>query len=191
MAGLTDNFAIQLGLSQLPSDDLPPQLYNSFYQLHVAIFNLLRGVSQYSGIDAPDPSLWPQLAYSDTLLTGNSTRMYPIASVAISRGQAVNLFNNAGVLNARLAVATSATTMMHGVANSTAAPGDRVEINWMRGLIDSIGGMTLGTLYYLSTVAGAVQSGRPVGAGQIIQSAGFALTTDQMLLDCSLQYIQL
>lgn len=191
MAYGIENSKIQLGLPQLPSDGLPPELYGTFLQLHLAIYNLLRGVSQYSGVDAPPADVWSQLSFSDTLLTGNLTRMYVPASAVIARGNAVNLHNNAGVLSARLAVATSAATMMHGIANSAAGIGQTVEINWMRGLLDSVGGMTLGTLYYLSTVAGTLQSTRPAAAGNIIQSAGLALATDQLLMDCSLQYIQL
>lgn len=188
---MPDNFRIQLGLPVLPSDDVPPELYGTFMTVYQAIQNLLRGVSQYCGVDAPVPEIQSQVTYQDTLLSGNLTRMYPIASVAISRGQAVNLFNNAGVLNARLAQATSASTMMHGVANTTVTAGQRVEINFLRGTLDSIGGLTLGTLYYLSTVAGAVQSGRPAAAGNIIQPAGLALASATFALECNLSYIQL
>ena len=186
-----DDYKIQLGLPQLPPDETPKQLYRLFMYVFQAIQNLHRGVSSYCGIDAPDTDVIDQLTYQDTLLSGNLTRMYPIAGVAIARGQVVNLYDNAGALNARLAVATGASTMAHGVANAAAAPGQRVEINWLRGTLDSIGGMTLGSLYYLSTTPGAVQSTRPVGAGEIVQPIGFALASATMALDISLMYEQL
>lgn len=188
---MSDNFKIQLGLPVLPSDGLPADLYDDFLTVYRALQNLLRGVSQYTGADAPTSDTWAALNFSDTLMQGNLTRLYVPASVAINRGQVVNLHNNAGVLNARLAVATSAATMAHGVANSTAAIGERVEINWLRGWIDSIGGMTPGTLYWLSTVAGGVQNAAPAGAGQIQQPVGVALAATQMALDISLSYRQL
>lgn len=190
MSGI-DSFKIQLGLPQLPDESISPELYGQLLPIYRALQNLLRGTSQYCGIDAPDSSLWSELTYQDTLLESQLTRLYPIASVAINRGQVVNLFNSAGVLNARLAQATSAATMMHGVANTAAAPGQRFEMYWMRALLDSIGGLTIGQLYYLSTVAGAVQSARPAAAGNIIQSAGLALAGSTFLMDCTLQYIQL
>jgi hypothetical protein len=182
---------IQTGLPLFPSDDLDPSLYGQFLNLYQAIQNLLRDISRYTGIDAPNSDIWSQLTPFDTLLSGNTTRLYVPASVAISRGQAVNLFSNAGLLNARLAQATSANTMLHGIANNTVAIGGIVELNILRGTLDSVGGLTVGTLYYLSTVAGALQSGRPAGAGQIIQSAGVGLGASIFLFDGSLSYIQL
>jgi hypothetical protein len=187
-----ENSKIQLGLSQLPDDNLPKNLYGTFLQIYLAIQNLLRGVSQYTGIDAPPADTWGSVSFSDSLLTGNASRIYVPASVVIARGQVVNLHNNAGVLNARLAQANSATTMAHGVANSAGGIGTVIEINYLQGWIDSIGGMTVGELYYLSpAVAGAVQNVRPFGAGQIIQPIGVALTSSQMALAASLAYIQL
>lgn len=188
---MPDSYRIQLGLPAQPSETLPPELYPHFAQVFQAIQNLLRGVSQYCGIDAPTEDIWSALTYQETLLAGNLTRMYPVASVAITRGQVINLFNNAGVLSGRLAVATSATTMAHGVANSDAAIGERFEMNWLRGTIDSIGGLTLGTLYWLSTTAGAIQNTAPVAAGQIQQQVGLALTASTLLLDIPLTYRQL
>lgn len=186
----SENFLIQTGLPALPEDNIPADLYDNFLQLHRAIQNLLRGVSRYCGIDAPSPDIWSQITYQETLLSGNLTRMYVPASVAITRGQVVNLFNNAGVLNARLAAATSFTTMAHGVANNNAAPGEIVELNWLRGTLDSIAGMTTGTVYFLSTVAGAVQNTAPAAVGNIQQPVGLALGTNTMLLDIPFFYRQ-
>lgn len=188
---LPDSFRIQLGLPTLPADDIEPMLYDDFLQVFRAIQNLLRGVSTYCGVDAPPSDTWSSVVFAYTLLTGNLSRLYVPASVAISRGQAINLHNNAGVLNARLAVCTSAATMCHGVANNTVAIGGICEINYLQGLLDSIGGMTVGSLYYLSSVAGAIQTTRPSTVGQIIQSVGVALTTGQLAMAVSLQYQQL
>lgn len=187
----TDNSVIQLGLPALPDDNIPSDLYDNFFQLHRAIQNLARGVSRYCGVDAPSQDTWSELPYNETLLTGNLTRMYIPASVAISRGQVVNMHNNAGTINARLAVATSAATMAHGIANTDAAIGEFVEINWLRGLLNSVGGMTVGTLYWLSTTAGAVQNVAPAAAGQIQQPIGLALGTATLLMDIPLSYRQL
>jgi len=183
-----DSFKIQTGLPLLPDDSVPPQIYGAFLYLHQAIQNLQRGISQYTGIDSYPSSDWSSLTYPDTLLESQLTRMYPIASVVIARGQVVNLFNNAGVLNARLAVASGASTMAHGIANTSAGIGERLELNWLRGVLDSVGGMTLGTLYYLSTVAGAVQPGPPVNPGELVQPVGLALASSTLLMDIPLSF---
>jgi hypothetical protein len=182
-----DNFKIQLGLSPLPSDTVPPELYDDFFTVHRALQNLLRGVSQYCGIDAPSSDTWAQLPYSETQLSGNLTRLYPIATVAIARGQVVNLFNNAGTVGARLAIATGLANMGHGVANSAAAIGEPVELNTFTGLLDSIGGLLPGTIYYLSpSVAGTVQNAPPGAAGQIVQPIGIALNASTMIMNIPL-----
>lgn len=186
-----DDFKIQLGLPQLPPDETPKELYGLFMYVFQAIHNLHRGVSSYCGIDAPDVDIRDQLTYQDTLLGGNFTRMYPIAAVNISRGQVINLYNNAGALNARLAVATGASTVAHGIADASVLAGERVAINWLRGTLDSVGSMTLGTLYYLSTTAGAVQSTKPVNVGEIVQPIGLALASDTLLMDIPLSFQQL
>jgi hypothetical protein len=183
---------IQVYLAQTPPESLPPELYAQFSALYSAIQLLQVGISRYAGVDPQDVSARPFLIYQDTLLETNLTRMYPTASVAIARGQIINLFDNAGVLQARLAQANSATTRAHGVANEAAAPGAQFEMYWRRGCIDSIGGMTLGSEYYLSpTVAGAIQTTRPTVVGQIIQHMGLALSANTLQLDISPLHIQL
>lgn len=191
MAYGSDSYKINLGLPAQPADTIPPDLYEYFNTLHKAIHNLLRGVSQYAGVDPPASDTWDSLTYQDTILTGNATRMYPIAGATIARGALVNLYNDAGTLKARLAVNTSASTMAHGIANTAAVAGQRLEINWLRGVIDSIGSLTVGSLYYLSPVAGFVQATRPATAGQIIQPIGLAVGTSTMIADTPLYYQQL
>jgi hypothetical protein len=186
-----DDYKIQLGLPVLPSEHLAPDLYGQFLLVYNALQNLLRGVSQYTGIDAPAAVLQGQLAPADTLLTGNITRLYVPAGVAINRGQAVNLFNNAGVLTARLAAASSATTLMHAVANATVLAGATLELNLFSGLLDSIGGLTTGESYYLSPTPGAIQLTRPSTAGQVIQAAGLALGSSTFYFHANTAYIQL
>jgi hypothetical protein len=182
---------IQTGLAAMPEDNVPPELYDNFFSIHRAIQNLVRGVSDFCGVDAPPQEIWDQILFSQTLLSSNLTRIYLPASAAILRGQTVNLHDNAGVLNARLAVATSAATMAHGIANTAAAPGEIVEVNWLRGLLDSVGGMTVGTLYWLSTTPGAIQNVAPGGAGQIQQPIGVAFSAQQLSMDIPLSYRQL
>ena len=186
-----DDFKIRTGLPQLPDDNIPKELYGAFLYVYQAIQNLQRGTSEYAGIDAPASDIRGELTYQDTLMMGNLTRMYPYAAVAIARGQMVNLYNDAGTLKARLAVATSGSTMAHGIANEAAAIGQQFEMQWLRATVDSVGGMTLGTLYYLSTVAGSIQSARPAVAGQIVQPIGLALADATLAMDISLYFQQL
>lgn len=187
----SDSSIIQLGLADLPADTVPKELYDDFLSLHRAIKSLLTGVSRFAGIDAPTPDTWPFLLYSDTILSQNHTRLYPVADVAITAGQMINLYSNAGNLRARLANAGSATTMAHGVANTGAVAGAQFEMYWLRGFVTTVGGMILGTLYWLSTTAGAIQNVAPNVAGQIQQPVGLAVGTSMLLMDIPLSYKQL
>ena len=186
-----DDFKIRTGLPQLPDDNIPPELYGSFLYVYQAIQNLQRGVSEYCGVDAPDVASRPILTPFDTLLSSNLTRMYPVASVAILRGQIVNLFDNAGSLGARLADASSATTMAHGIANEDAAPGAQFEMYLGTALVSSIGSLTIGTTYYLSTAAGSVQNLRPTVPGEIVQPVGLALGPSTFAMNIPLYFEQL
>lgn len=188
---MADNSKILLGLPNLPADQIDPKLWGEFLLIYKAIQNLLNGVSRYTGIDAPssaevvgDPMGW--------MLGGNVQRYYPTAAAAITRGQIVRLRPDLGAHKVSLAQANSATNMAFGVANASAGIGAQVEvIAGGYALIDSIGGMVPGTLYYLSTTAGAIQNLRPVNPGEIIQPVGWALSSSQMLLAISPYYQQL
>lgn len=187
---MAETSVIILGLPDLPEDNIPPNLWDNFLQVHRAIKNLLAGVSRYSGIDAPESTTWSSLSYSDTILTANLSRMYPRATVGITAGQVVYLYSNAGVLEANLASANSATTLAHGIAMTSALAGQQFEMYFLRGLVNTIGGMVLGTLYYLSPTPGAIQNIAPTAPGTIRQPIGVALTTSQLLFDSNLSYHQ-
>lgn len=183
-----DNTKIILGLPALPSDQIPPELYDDFTTVHKAIKSLASGVSVYCGVDAPTAVEWADSPPSDTILTGNLTRMYPIADVLLVAGQLVNLYDSGGVLKARLANATLPATAAHGVCTIGAAAGDRIEMNWLRGYCTVIGGMVLGTIYYTSTTPGAIQTPAPVGVGQIQQPVGIAVSATELILDIPLSF---
>lgn len=172
-------------------DSVPKELLGTIQQLYNSVNNLARLVGKYTGIDAPSEDELSFLSFSDTVIIGNSTRLYVPASVAITAGQVINLHDNAGVLNARLAAATSASTMAHAIANTSASAGQTVELQLWHSLINSIGGMSVGTLYWLSTVPGAVQNIAPTGVGQIQQAIGVALNSSTMAMNISSYYRQL
>jgi len=185
-----DSSKIILGLPSLPSDSLPKELWDDFKIVYNAIRNLAEGVSVYAGVDDVDPSEWADSPFRDTILTANLTRMYPIATVPIIAGQIVNLFDNAGSIDARLASASSALTLAHGVAMTSAAAGQRIHMQWLRSYINNIGGMVPGILYWLSPTPGAIQNIPPTVVGTIRQPIGLSIGAAEMLMEIPLQYFQ-
>lgn len=183
MAGNTSK--ILLGLPNLPNDEIDKKLWGEFQLIYLAVKNLLLGVSENTGIDPPDAVDIATMDPTKYLLGANVSRWYPIADVALTRGQMV-MPSTVGSNRVRLAGAASGLTNgpACGVANQTVAPGQKVEV-LLGGITDAIGGMAPGTLYYLSTTLGAVQNLRPVAAGQLIQPIGWAMTPTQMFLSVS------
>ncbi len=188
MAG--ENSKILLGLPNLPADTIDPKFWSEFLTVYRAIQNLLVGVSEFSGVDAPDALEVASMDPTKYLLGANLARWYPTADVALTRGQIV-MPSTVGSNRCRLAGA--ATGLVNspgiGVANQSVGIGQKVEV-LTGGLTDAIGGMIPGSLYYLSTTLGAVQNLRPVAAGQVIQPIGWAMSSTQMLL-CVSSYAHL
>lgn len=187
---MADSTRLITGLPNLPNNELEKQLYSELSIVYRAIQNLTQLVGQYTGIDAPGLSEIAAMDPASYLLGSNLGRYYPTVSVVggVTRGQIVHL-NGGNTINK--AIATSSAGLAIGIANETAANGANCEVLTGFGLTDAIGGMTPGTLYYLSTTLGAIQNLRPVGAGQIIQPIGWALTSTQMLYNINPYYQQL
>lgn len=188
MAG--ENSKILLGLPNLPDNNLDPKLWNELLTVYRAIQNLLAGVSEFGGIDAPDTVEINSMDPTKYLLGNNIGRWYPTCDEAIARGQVVRATNVSGANRCARADASSGLLYSPaiGVANTAGVAGQKIEV-LVAGITTAIGGMTPGTLYYLSTTSGAIQNLRPVGAGQAVQPIGWALTTTQMLIAPS-SYVQ-
>ena len=186
----TDSSRVILGLPSLPNDNLPTELYNELLVIYKAIRNAVEGVTRLTGVDPPDESEWAASYPINTILTGNTTRIYPVAFESIAAGQTISIMSDGGLPKVRLASANSAATMAHGIANTAAAPGQVLEMQWLRSFVYAIGGMTVGTLYYLSTTPGAIQNLPPVVAGTIQQPIGVAIGPSSLLMDISLSFKQ-
>jgi hypothetical protein len=176
-----DSSLIITNLPRHPPDDLPANVYYPLVTIHNAIFNLAKTTGELTGIDSFPADAWSTATPDKTILMGNQTRMYPVAEVAITAGQAVNLYSSGGQLRARLADASSGLTLANGISTSAATAGSPVEINWMRGFISSIGGLTPGSSYWLSTTPGAIQDFPPSGVTQ--QFLGIATSSQGFIMD--------
>jgi hypothetical protein len=188
---MADSSKIIIGLPNLPDENMDKKMWGEFLTVYRAIQNLLSGVSVNTGIDAPDDLERSSMDPTKYLLGANSQQWYPTANVAISRGQLVTTSNGGLPANfVNIAVATAGGTQAIGIADETKGAGQNIRII-TGGLTTAISGMVPGTLYYLSTTPGAVQNLRPVVPGQIVQPVGWAITSNQMLLNVSSYYQQL
>jgi hypothetical protein len=166
---------INTGLPNVP--DVPDsKFFAEFLRVYNAIRNLTIAVDAYTGAQAQEAEFYSQTPVTQTLLTQNSLRVYVQFSEAITLGQTVNLWDNAGTLNGRLSSA-STSRPMHGFCTIAAGAGEFGEIR-LGGLCTLIGGLTPGATYYLGNTAGTIAN----SAGTLSQRVGFALGTSQLFV---------
>lgn len=179
------------GLNQFPDDSLEPRVYEALKNIHLALANFDQDLAFELGLEAYPTAEWPGLELAGAMGTlGNATRMYVEATVVVTAGQTINLFASGGTVKARLADGgIGPVRPAHGIANTSGGIGDIFELQWMRGIITSIGGLTAGDQYYTGFVsAGTVTNVRTSTAGLMIQALGIALDSTTLLMDTNLNY---
>lgn len=93
------------------------------------------------------------------------------ASEALTAGNFVNLWNDAGTLKVRKADATTSGKYADGFVLAAVAQGNNATV-YLEGINTQITGLTGGTQYYLATTAGGVTATAPSASGNIVQRIG-------------------
>lgn len=123
----------------------------------------------------------PTGANGTTGATGSVPTISFTASEIIAAGQLVNLYDNAGTLNVRLADNTVEGKECFGYATVGGATGASVTILSAPGsVITGLSGLSTGARYFLGGT-GTVTSTVPTTTGNVIQYIGIALTTSTLL----------
>ena len=103
-------------------------------------------------------------------------------------GDFVNLYDNAGTLNARKADANN-NRQAHGfVLTSTTSPASTT-VNFTA--INTLSGLTVGATYYLSETAGLATSTQPTASGSLVQRLGIASSATELIVDIDLIPLEL
>lgn len=95
-----------------------------------------------------------------------------VASEALSAGDLVNIFNNAGTANVRKADATTAGKEAHGFVLAAVAAAASATV-YFESSNTAVTGRTPG-VQYLATTAGSTTTTAPSAAGNVVQIVGFA-----------------
>lgn len=110
---------------------------------------------------------------AQALDTYTGAGLVAIFSETVIAGDLINVYNNAGVLTARLASAADTTKPANGFAPLAVTSGHTGAI-YPIGVISELSGLTPGAIYYLSdTTPGGRKSTQPT----VIQPVGFALSS--------------
>jgi hypothetical protein len=171
---------VNTGLDNI-ADPPDPAFFAIFTRVYNAIRNLAIALDSYTGRADIDQTQFSQVPVSSSLGTQNLLRVYCIFGVAITPGQAVHLYNDAGILKAELASAATSATPMHGWCQTGAGVGEWGEVI-LGGLCELIGGLTPGATYYLGNTAGTIAP----TAGTTTQRVGFALGSSTLYVNPTL-----
>ena len=107
--------------------------------------------------------------------------------VPIPAQSAVNLFDNAGTLEMRLANATDGTRPCHGFVGAIVADAATGNVI-MRGDVNGHVGLTLAGKYYLDIIAGDINTTAPTVVGNIVQILGIAVSATTLRLFVNYDY---
>lgn len=163
-------YSTNTGLSAAPEVDATkyPDIYTDNLKIRNAIKILQGAIDTYNGIGSSDPAVWPSIGVSQYRLQ-NLTKVYAVAAEDISAGQLVNVYPISGEARVRRAIATTAGFHAHAFATKSVIAGAFGEFV-LEGVCQLIGGLTIGTTYYLSNTYGLVAA----GSGTILQRVGYA-----------------
>lgn len=110
---------------------------------------------------------------------GQQSMTFP-ATENIAASAAVNIFVNSGTWSMRNANATDATKPAHGFVTAAVTSGATGTVYFDGQLLSGLSGLTPGNAY-LGTTAGQITSTAPSGAGNLVQSVGFAVSATEII----------
>lgn len=162
------NSAINAGLpSSVPENITTPDGKSVFSTMIQVVTNLINAIEQYCGVTQKDITQWSTLAPADTIVAYNMGRLYVRATVALSYGVMINLFDSGAELQARKAD-EGAGRRCHGYMNvpGGVAIGDFCEVILINGLVQIIG-VVRGSTYWLANngLITAAASNQVIGFG--------------------------
>ena len=193
---------INLGLPEFPTTD-DPKLANELLPIYAAFRNMLIGVNSLTGAVQQDADVASQIPPEQSIITGNSHRLYVKAGVDLSYGHAVNLYALSGGIGARKAYSVRGSSGFylpcHGFVtqNGGILNGNWGEVTIKEGLV-SIAGLTIGRNYYISGTAGLISVGAdpygPINMGSpyatyyVVQHLGIAVAANLLYFNIALPY---
>jgi hypothetical protein len=112
---------------------------------------------------------------------GGDTKVV-VASEALSAGNLVNLWDNAGTINVRKADASAEGKDAQGFVLDAVASGAQATVYFAR-KITGLSGLTNGARYYLATTPGGVTATAVSGVGKVDQYIGRAVSATEIAFE--------
>ena len=176
---------VNFQIPQNPPPGLPKEVDGAFRQLYTTLQQVIFTFVNNCGIGSQLSGDWPILeGRASTILHNNMGRFYVQASEALAQGAMVNFHLSGGKIMAQNANATNNTKPCQGFCSNPSG----IILNGIGEVIigpaiATVGGLTIATRYYLSTVNGIIQNVAPVAAGNIEQYLGFAISATELYIN--------
>lgn len=106
------------------------------------------------------------------------------ASEALSAGDFVNVFDDAGTIKIRKADATTSGKQADGFVKTSVTLGSNGDV-YFEGLNTALTGLTGGARYFLGTTAGGAVTTPPSSAGNVVQYLGRAVSTTELAFEAN------
>lgn len=182
MADFSSIGGLELQLPELPGNAHQETIYNEFVGVFNAIRRLQSAINDDLGLASASDSLIPSLPVTQGV-SARKDRAYLETTEAVNYGQVVNIFPSGGVAKVRLARNTSEEYRCWGICNTQGShlAGSKIEVAIGMCLVQSVGGLTPGQEYWLSSVGGIITNiPDPLTETNIRQSIGVALTATEL-----------
>lgn len=106
-----------------------------------------------------------------------------IASEALAANDLVNLYNNAGTINARKADATTEGKEANGFVKSSVSNGAAATVYTSGNIITGLSGLTPGARQFLAITAGQRTETPPSAAGNVVMLVGVAASATTLVFE--------
>ena len=106
-----------------------------------------------------------------------------VASEALAAGDLINLYNNAGVINARKTDGTAEGKECHGFVRAAVANSASATVFTSGNILSGLSGLTPGARQYVATTAGARTETPPAVAGNVVQMIGVAVSATSIAFE--------
>jgi hypothetical protein len=106
-----------------------------------------------------------------------------VASEALAAGDLVNLYNNAGAINARKTDGTAEGKECHGFVRAAVANAASATVFTSGNILTGLSGLTPGARQYVATTAGARTETPPAVAGNVVQMIGVAVSATSIAFE--------
>jgi len=169
---------LELGIPELPGTGHKEDIYNEFVNVFNALRRVQSTINNDLGLAGVSNNAIAELQVTDGV-SARKDRVYVQVSETVNYGQVLSFHNVAGNLRARLAKSTAPEFRCWAICNTEGAHGAGTVIEAALGncLVESVGGLTPGQEYYLSSTGGILTNvPDPLTETNIQQSIGVALT---------------